>query len=284
MPLLTEDDLYEMIPSLEGKVSRKVLERIFRILSIDKLNSAYDRSAVYTGPDFAADFLSQQHIDYKIGYADRLKSLPEGPFITVSNHPYGHIDGMILIDLFGHLHHDYKVMVNKILALIKALGPNFIKVVPTGATLTAPKAESISGVKETLLTLRNGGAVGIFPSGAVSDFSLKDMCVRDRSWQDAAIKLIRKAGVPIVPVRFPDRNSAFYYSLGLIHYVVRLLRLPSEVLNKSGKTVRVCIGETISPQTQSQYESLEDFGRFLRDSVYNMPLPDAYISRSDLDL
>ena len=135
------------------------------------------------------------------------------------------------------------------------------------------------------MTVRNGETLCLFPAGAVSDLKPKEgWIIRDREWQDAAIKLIMKAGVPIVPVRFFDRNSLFYYILGLIDFRVRLLRLCHEITNKKGKPVRVGIGEVISVEEQKQYTDLQKFKAFLRSKVYDMPVPESFIPRSELDL
>ena len=75
--------------------------------------------------------------------------------------------------------------------------------------------------------------------------------------------------VPIVPVHFLDRNSNFYYSLGLIDWKVRLLRLVSEVFNKKGKQTRVAIGEIISPEEQAVFTDIRRIGDFVRNKVYN---------------
>ena len=198
-----------------------------------------------------------------------LHELPEGPFITISNHPYGSIDGVMLVDMFGHIRKDYKVMVNKILSRIETLQDNFICVTPTGTERTAPTRDSIQGIKDALSHVRAGHPLGIFPSGAVSDLSLKDGCIRDREWQEAVIRLIRKLNVPVVPVHFLDRNSDLYYSLGLIDWRIRLLRLPAEVFNKRGKRTRIAIGKVIMPEQQDEFMDIRSFGEFLRSKVYN---------------
>ena len=90
------------------------------------------------------------------------------------------------------------------------------------------------------------------------------------------IHLIKKARVPIVPIHFLDHNSWFYYSLGLIDWKVRLLRLPRELLNKSKGKHRVAIGETISVEQQDLLTDLEAYKAFLRASVYQMPLPESF--------
>lgn len=280
MPIITTEEIGRMVPALSSSAGQRITAAAMKFTALDRVNEVYDRLSDRTGADFAEAFLKDQGIDYLIGNFHRLISLPDGPFITVSNHPYGHIDGIMLIDMFGHLRPGYKVMVNTIISRIRALEPNFITVVPTGDRRTAPRPESISGVRETLLCLRNGLPVGFFPSGAVSDLSLRDGCIRDRQWQEPALRLIKKAGVPVIPVRFFDTSSSFYYSLGLISSKVRLLRLPAEALNKRGKEVRVGIGETIWPEMQSTCRDMEEFGRMLRSSVYDMPLPDVFQPRS----
>ena len=85
-------------------------------------------------------------MQYEVLNPEVLKALPDGPFITISNHPYGHLDGVMLVDLFGHIRPDFKVMVNKFLGRIKTLDENFICVTPTGNERTVPTRDSIQGV------------------------------------------------------------------------------------------------------------------------------------------
>lgn len=81
--------------------------------------------------------------------------------------------------------------------------------------------------------------------------------------------MIKILNVPVVPVHFLDRNSNFYYSLGLIDWRVRLARLPAEVFNKRGKQTRIALGEIIMPERLSSFEDLGELRSFLRNMVYN---------------
>lgn len=279
MPVLTEQEIREKIPQLRNKPL--IVRRLMHLTSIDRVNALYDRNLPLTGADFAGALMRDIGIDYLIGNPERLTSLPEGPFITVSNHPFGHIDGIMLIDLFGHRREDFKVMVNEVLAHIEAMSPNFINVVPKGNEKTGPKATSLSGVRETLGRLHDGHPVGFFPSGAVSDLSLKERSIRDREWQLPVLHIIQKAKVPVVPVRFFDRNSLYYYLLGLIDWRVRIVRLCGEVFNKRGKDIRMGIGETVTVEEQAACQSAEELGALLRGRVYGMPLPGSFIRRSE---
>lgn len=283
MPLLTIQELERLSPLFRGRMGNHLGHSIMHWLSVDRLNALYDRHAHLSGADFAHSILEDLNIHYEVSgpgieYLNNLSFSPlqlHPPFITISNHPYGSIDGIILADLFGHLYPNYKIMVNKILSRIEALSPSFISVTPTGVERTTPTTESIIGIRRALTQLRSGGALGLFPSGAVSDLSLRERCIRDREWQPAIIRLIAKAQVPILPVRFFDGNSPFYYSLGLIDWRIRLLRLPSEVFNKAHRPTRIGIGIPISVEEQRAYlatHSFEEFGLWLRHSVYGQDI------------
>jgi len=269
MPLLTLNELEKATPLFRGKFGNAICRGLMHLLSIDRVNDLYDRNSSVKGPDFARTVLKDIGVEYEILNLEVLEHLPDGPFVTISNHPYGHIDGVILVDLFGHIRTDYKVMVNKFLGRIESLKDNFICVTPTGTERTGPTKESIKGIKESVAHIRSGGVLGLFPSGAVSDLSLKDRCIRDREWQEPVLRLIKKMNVPVVPVHFLDRNSNFYYSLGLLDWKVRLLRLPAEVFNKRGKVTRIAIGEIIPPEQLQRYESIDELRDFLRNKVYN---------------
>lgn len=266
--LLTIEELQKKVPLLRGCAGTALGLWLMRVLSVDKINALYDRNLSCTGPDFAGAVLKDVGIRYEVLDHEVLEKLPDGPFITISNHPYGHIDGVMLVDLFGHIRPDFKVMVNKFLGRIETLEDNFICVTPTGGERGVPSKDSIQGVKEAIAHVKGGGVLGLFPSGAVSDLSLEDRCIRDREWQEPVIRLIRKLNVPILPVHFIDRNSAFYYSLGLLDWRIRLLRLPAEVFNKRGKRTRIAIGEIITPDQQQEFKDIDAFRDFLRNKVY----------------
>lgn len=265
-----------MTPLFKGKAGNALASLLRKLFSVSRLSDLYDECCHLQGPDFAAAVIKRLGIKLEIGDAFRLHQLPEGPFITVSNHPYGGMDGIILLDLIGHQREGFKVMVNEFLDLIEPFRQSWITVNPKNNDSNGVTQKNIQGVKEVFQTLRDGKPVGFFPSGAVSDFSIKELRIRDRQWQEPLIRLIRKARVPIVPIRFLDRNSAFFYFLGMINWKIRTLRLPKEVINKEGSTIRVAVGETISVAQQDQHKDFKGFRDLLRNSVYEMPVPETF--------
>ena len=287
MVIITPEQAAERIsPIFKGRKGRFFFNIAARLTGIARINALHDRvdtAGVPYGPPFAHGLLEDLDIDFRIGGAERLETLPDGPFIVVANHIYGHIDGICLVDVFGHSRPETKVMVNEMLTWIPGLAPSFIAVNPATAASKGVSGTSVSGVKSALQQVRDGGPLCLFPSGAVADLKPgKGWILSERDWQDAAIRLVRKARVPIVPVRFFDRNSRFYYSLGLIDYRIRFIRLFHEMFNKRGSRPRMGIGEVISVERQEQYTDLQAFKAFLRSSVYDMPLPETFVNRSTL--
>ena len=281
MPLITLQELQRMSPLLRGRVGRAVGRCAMKLLSVDRLNAFYDSHSHLSGSDFAHSVLRDLGVQYHV-FAHRPEVLPQlielgkgTPFITISNHPYGSIDGVVLADYFGHLCPNYKIMANGMLKRVEPLAASLIPVTPVGSKRRSPTAESVLGIRRALMQLRMGGALGLFPAGAVSDLSLRGWDVRDREWQLPIIRFIARAEVPILPVRFFDGNSMLYYLLGLVDWRIRLLRLPAEVFNKAHCPVRLGIAPLISVEEQKQYlatHSLEEFGLWLRSKVYGMSI------------
>ena len=270
MALITMEDIEGISPVFKGKFGNGLARSLMRITGMDQISELYNQNEVLKGPEFVSSYLKDLDLRYEVQGLEQLKSVLEGPFITVSNHPYGGLDGLVLIDLFGHLREDYKVMANKFLSLVKTISDNFISVVPKTNNNNGVAQESINGIKKAIAHVKEGHPLGLFPSGAVSDFSFKDFGVRDREWQASAVRFIQKMKVPVLPVHFFDRNSSFFYFLGLLNWKIRILRLPREVLNKKGKTIHLGIGPIISVEEQSRHAQSEEFGKMLRDAVYSI--------------
>ena len=288
--LLPVSELEKMSALFRGKAGNAFARQLKKLLNISRIESINSSISHWSGADFAKATNEAAGVKYTVNGLSREQAmdhlsgiLPESSFITISNHPIGSLDGTILIDLFGHVREDFKVMVNDILWRFESLRPSLIPVNPNGNAVASPTAKSISGVRSSMAHLAEGHPLGLFPSGAVSDLkpgkrpvvSAGNICyteprVRDREWQMQIIKFISKAGMPVIPLRFLDGNSPFYYNLGLIDWKVRLLRLPSEMLNKSGKTIRLALGHIISPEQQAACASLEELRTLLRASVYSL--------------
>lgn len=265
--VLDADDVISMVPKLKGR--EKLINRVLHWLSVDKVNAVHDKYCDNPGPEFARNLLKDFDITLDVDGKDTLEHLPEGAFITVSNHPFGALDGISLIALFASIRPSFKVMVNMVLNHISAMRPNFIAVDALASDDPAKKAVSMKGIKEAIMQVRRGNPIGFFPAGAVSKINSR-LRIEDRQWQPSIIRLIQQLNVPVVPVYFHGHNSTWFNILGVISWQLRTLRLPAEVWRKCHTTIHISVGDIISPEEIKKYPSVEELGAFLKEKTYQL--------------
>ncbi len=56
--------------------------------------------------------------------------------------------------------------------------------------------------------------------------------------------------------------------LGMIHPMLRTVKLPSELLNKKNRVIKLRVGNPISVETQNSFADLIQYGKFLRAKTY----------------
>ncbi len=238
---------------------------ILKVTRISQLNRTYNKIKHLEGIDFVEGALEKFEIDYEIP-TDDLRRLPkEGPYITISNHPLGGMDGVVLLKLMLSQRADYKLMANFLLQRFEPLSPYIFPVNPFEDHKEAKS--SLIGFKHAMLHLKEGHPLGIFPAGEVSTHKDGKMVV-DKPWEEAAIKLIRNAKVPVVPIYFHARNSKLFYRLAKISGVFRTAKLPSELYSQRYRPIKVRIGQPISVHTQEEQGSLEEYTELLRRKTY----------------
>lgn len=264
--VLDVDDVIAMVPRLKGH--EKLVAKALHWLDVDKVNDVHSRGFDRPGPPFVKFLLEDFNIKLRIDNEQVLDNLPEGAFVTVSNHPFGALDGITLIHLIASRRPEYKVMVNMILNRITAMQPNFIAVDQTASDNPAKKAVSIQGIKKAIVQVRRGQPVGFFPAGAMSKVNWRGQLV-DRPWQPSVIRLIEQLKVPVIPIFFHGSNSFLFNFLGVVCWQLRTLRLPSEVWRKCNSTLHISVGDPISVEEQMKHQgSVEEFGEFLKSQTY----------------
>ena len=265
--VLDYDDIRKMVPFFDGK--KRLVNFLLKFLSVDKVNRIHDHNCDTPGVPFTAGLLNDLNIKLRIDNEERLDNLPEGSFITVSNHPLGALDGIALIKIVGERRPKFKVMVNMVLNYISAMRPNFIAVDALASSDPKKKAVSMQGIKAAMMQVRSGEPMGFFPAGAVSKLN-RSLHIEDREWQPTIIRLIKQMKVPVVPIYFHTRNSWWFTFLGMLSWQLRTLRLPAEVFRKKNATMHISIGETISVEEIEKFDDLKLLGEYLKQKTFAM--------------
>lgn len=266
MSLITKEELIKATGLSKLGIAKTIAAKsLMKFTQIDKVNELYDKLKDLKGAEFFEGFVRERKLDY-IVFKEDLDKIPKtGPFILVSNHPLGAIDGILMTKILLEVRPDFKIMGNFLLEKIAPMQPYVIPVNPFESRKEA--YSSSSGMRETLRHLSEGGCVGIFPAGEVSNRNNPFGEVRDKEWEKPALKLIRKAKVPVVPMYFHAKNSNFFYQMAKVHPDLQTLLLPSEMMRERQQPIRLRIGKPITTRQMEEEESIEELGEYLQGKI-----------------
>lgn len=269
MSLISKNDLIKASGlGRLGFLKNPVASTIMNLTKINEVNKLYDKLKDKTDKDFFDSFVKERNLSYIVFEEDLAKVPKTGPFILVSNHPLGAIDGILMCKILSEIRPDFKVMGNFLLEKIKPMEPYVIPVNPFEKRKDA--YNSASGMRGTLKHLENGGCVGIFPAGEVSNKNNPYGEILDKEWEIPALKLIKMAKVPVVPMYFHAKNSRMFYQMAKMHPNLQTLMLPSEMMKDREDPIRIRIGKPITVKVLDDSENIEELGEFLRRKVYMM--------------
>ena len=261
--LLTSDDIIRYFKW--SKLTKPLVALGLNILGFRKINRLYSPSADLENLPFTDDMLMRYNITYDVN-ENELNCIPkEGPFMLVSNHPFGGIEGIILYNAIARVRPDFKIMANFVLGFIPNLKDVFFSVNPFENNKEL--AGSNGGIRASLNQLKEGHGLGVFPAGEVARYHGHSY-PEDIAWSPSIAKLVQKTNVPVIPVYFDGNNSHKFYFLTRIHPILGTFRLVKELLNKRNKKLIMKIGKPILQSEVSQYETPEALAAYLKNRSY----------------
>jgi len=271
MSLISAKDIASLLPFKRPRwLALMAGYVLLHVLQLKRINRFYEENKHLKGKEFLDKILREIRADLIIP-EDDLKRIPrEGAFITISNHPLGGLDGMLLMKIMLDKRPDFKVLSNFLLSRIEPLAEFFLPVNPFENH--KQRHSGYQGIKLALRHLQEGHPLGLFPAGEVSTFREGNIYV-DKDWDEAMLKLIHHARVPVIPIYFHARNSRVFYWLSKINPYLRTAKLPSELFNKNRQAIHVRIGHPVSPEEQAQFRDHKALGEYLRKKTYLLAKP-----------
>ena len=235
--------------------------------ALARLHRIRDEARRLDDPFAVADHaLRELRVETRLSAAS-LDLIPrEGGVAITANHPFGGLDGLLAIAVIGRRRRDLRILANSELARIEELRPLIIPVDPFGGP-GATRA-NVTGMRQALRWLEDGGALLVFPAGEVSHLRLRSASITDPPWSATAARLIRLAGVPVVSLYIAGANSMLFQIAGLAHRRLRTLLLPAELANKQGAQVQARIGPVIAPARYRHMDSDQRLAAYLRLRTY----------------
>lgn len=280
--VVTNSDLKKAF-GMKGFFGTCVAGLAYGALGLGKINRLFDGAADYQGREFADHLLENMNITIDVS-ADQLENIPkEGGFVVVSNHPFGGIEGVMLLSAIAKVRPDFKIMANFILSHIPNLKECFFAVNPFENN---PEwKSSVSGIKGAIQHIAAGNGLGVFPAGEVSRYHGHDF-PEDLSWSTSIARIIKNAGVPVIPVFWEGQNSKLFYSLDKIHTMLGTARLTRELANKHDTCFNLQIGKPIMPAEVALYENPKELAAYLRCRSYALEanIPTQAVEKKVADL
>ena len=92
-----------------------------QLLGIKKFNKFYIENYNKCCNDFINSFIEQFNIKFEVLNEDLNKIPQAGSFITISNHPFAGIDGMLLLKIISEKRPDFKLIADQLLQKISPL-------------------------------------------------------------------------------------------------------------------------------------------------------------------
>lgn len=167
-----------------------------------------------------------------------------GPLLVVANHPFGGIDGLLLLDLLVRVRPDVRLLANRMLGALGPLRDRLVLVdVFGGHQARRPNAAAL---RRAMAWLASGRCLALFPAGEVAH-RLVGGRVTDSQWHPRTAEIALRAQAAVLPVFVEGQNGRLFRVAGAVHPLLRTALLPRELMKRRGSVVPIRVGEPIAP-------------------------------------
>ncbi|MEM6480832.1 MAG: lysophospholipid acyltransferase family protein [Pseudomonadota bacterium] len=183
-----------------------------------------------------------------------LASIPRtGPLVLIANHPYGILDGLIMGHLLSQTRDDFRILANSVFTKSAEL-KRIVCPISFDDSLAAKRLNR-KGLSDALRFTKDGGALGIFPSGTVATSKTMFSEPAEPLWPETAASIILATRATCIPVFFFGANSRAFQISSHLHGSLRLGMFVGEFRRKVGKPLPIVIGEPVLPDSIEIYRN-----------------------------
>ena len=253
-----------------GPISNTLIRSIERFSGQPRIRKLYFDYVEEERPyaSFWSDALDKLNIDIDL-HRDAGATIPQtGPTLVVANHPYGVIDGLVLCALMAEVRSDYKIITHRVL---KQAPATMDKILPIDFDETeAALATNIETRQQAAAYLKQGGAVIIFPAGAISLAPKLVGEAYDKEWKTFAAKLATQPNTVTVPFLFNGQNSLLFQAARKISLTLAYSLMFREICKLIGTTVSLTMRNSIHADELKGLGNRKAVTQHLRDRTYGI--------------
>jgi hypothetical protein len=228
-------------PKLARLIPRFMYRKLEKLLHVEELNEFFEAHHDDDTQTFLDAVVS--YLDFEIVIdgqgIEALTALEGEPVIFASNHPYGGPEAMVLFSIVHRLFPDAKLVAQSFLKFIK----------PVEKACVFNKRE----VKTLMEAANNRNSLIFYPAGYCSRV-LSNGEIFDYGWQSSFVRIARRKRMPILIVYTDGQLSRKVHwwtrlrKLLNIRLSIETIFLVDEMFKLKGKTLRMVIGSTITPE------------------------------------
>ncbi len=255
---------------VRGKAKRLLVKSLEFLTGRRRLEKAYSRALESVDNDSELWGAALNELQIGLDYnPERLKSVPaEGPLIFIANHPYGVLDGLAICHLASLTRRNFRIMINAALCMENRLA-SYMLPIDFRSNEESIKT-NIESMRSAIETLRDNGALIIFPAGGIATAVSPFGRATDLDWKLSTAKLIHQSKATVVPVFFHGQNSRLFQLVSLFSLTLRLSLIIHEVNKKISESIRISIGEPIPYEKLAVMKSRQELTSYLRQVTYGV--------------
>ncbi len=265
-----DDYLFSYAERSDPPLKRGVIRLVERATGQPHLKRLYLQNQRKPRPAESFWQAAVRSLDLDIRYeAAALARAPRtGPAIFVANHPYGVLDGIVMSWLVEKVRPDFLVLTHSVLLRAREVR-DFV--LPVDFTDTTEARETNLRTRAAARAhLARGGAVVVFPAGAVS--TAPDRLGRrpavDARWRPFVAQLIQRTEAIVTPIYFGGQNSRLFQIASHLSLTLRLSLIFHEVKSRIGTTLPVAIGAPIPFEEIAHIKDRQALADQLRAATY----------------
>ena len=258
-------DIRSILSKRMGRQLPKFITRpLEKLIHQDELNGFFATCEGATPEEFLKKSFEFLNVTHEVEYTAPLED--NDRYIFASNHPFGGLDGMLLVDALIERFGDAGAVVNDLLMNISFLEPLWIPINKYGkqnAEKSRRYNEAFSSPTKQVLT---------FPAGLCSRYI--DGRVQDTEWKSHFIKDALRYDRKIVPIFVDGTLSKRFYRIYRlrkflhINVNIELVLLVDEMFRQRGKHIKIRVGAPIDVTTLEG--SRADICDHIRQNVYKL--------------
>ncbi|MFN3936185.1 MAG: 1-acyl-sn-glycerol-3-phosphate acyltransferase [Gemmobacter sp.] len=173
-----------------------------------------------------------------------------GPVVVVANHPFGLVDGLALAALVARVRRDGRLIARSLMTDLPALRDMVIPI-PYPHDPDARPA-NLAARRAAVAHLACGGAVMVFPAGAVATAASWTGPAVEGEWLPFTAKMILRSGACVVPVRFCGQNSRAFQIAARLSPTLQQGLMMREIVIRRNRPIAPIVGPVIAPAMLAQ--------------------------------